>query len=57
MLYQTHPDEDMAGAAREARQRLDDKFRAQRMSDNKRYIKKKIENQKVFFLCRSDYLC
>ncbi|BAT79882.1 hypothetical protein VIGAN_02282300 [Vigna angularis var. angularis] len=36
MLYHTHPDEDMAGAAREARQRLDDKFRAQRMSDNKR---------------------
>ncbi|CAJ1975586.1 unnamed protein product [Sphenostylis stenocarpa] len=36
MLYQTHPDEDIVGAAREARQRLDDKFRAQRMPENKR---------------------
>ncbi|XP_020206833.1 probable E3 ubiquitin-protein ligase RHY1A isoform X2 [Cajanus cajan] len=35
-LYQTHLDENMVGAAREARQRLDDKFRSQRMSENKR---------------------
>ncbi|XP_027339075.1 probable E3 ubiquitin-protein ligase RHY1A isoform X2 [Abrus precatorius] len=33
-LYQAHPDENMLGAAREAKQRLDDKFRAQRMSEN-----------------------
>jgi len=49
MLYQTHPDEDMAGAAREARQRLDDKFRAQRMSDNKRYTKENQEQKGFFF--------
>ncbi|KAG4991056.1 hypothetical protein AAZX31_09G089500 [Glycine max] len=36
MLYQAHPDENMGGVAREAKQRLDDKFRAQRMSENKR---------------------
>ncbi|KAL2327378.1 hypothetical protein Fmac_020805 [Flemingia macrophylla] len=36
MQYQTHPDENMVGAAREARQRLDDKFRSQWMSENKR---------------------
>ncbi|KAK7411649.1 hypothetical protein VNO78_03084 [Psophocarpus tetragonolobus] len=36
VLYQTHPDDNMGGAAREAKQRLDDKFRAQRMSENKR---------------------
>ncbi|XP_027339076.1 uncharacterized protein LOC113852880 isoform X3 [Abrus precatorius] len=35
-LYQAHPDENMLGAAREAKQRLDDKFRAQRMSENQR---------------------
>ena len=44
----------MVGAAREARQRLDDKFRAQRMSDNKRYTKK--SKPKSCFLCSSDYL-
>ncbi|XP_061359395.1 probable E3 ubiquitin-protein ligase RHY1A [Gastrolobium bilobum] len=36
MLYQANPDENMVGAAREARQRLDDKFRGQRKSENKR---------------------
>ncbi|RDX60219.1 putative E3 ubiquitin-protein ligase RHY1A [Mucuna pruriens] len=36
ILYQAHPDENMIGAAREAKQRLDDKFRSQRMSENKR---------------------
>lgn len=29
----------MVGAAREAKQRLDDKFRSQRVSENTRYIK------------------
>ncbi|KAJ1436974.1 Zinc finger, RING-type [Sesbania bispinosa] len=36
MLYQAQTDESMVGAAREAKQRLDDKFRAQRVSENKR---------------------
>lgn len=36
MLYQPHQDENMVGAAREAKQRLDDKFRSKRMSENKR---------------------
>ncbi|TKY73056.1 putative RING finger protein P32A8.03c [Spatholobus suberectus] len=48
----THPDENMGGAAKEAKQRLDDKFRAQRMSENKRY--NKIKTNK-FLLLRSDY--
>ncbi|KAL5100853.1 hypothetical protein RYX36_005180 [Vicia faba] len=36
MLYQTQQDENMVGAAREAKQRLDDKFRSQRVSENTR---------------------
>ncbi|KAG4946923.1 hypothetical protein AAZX31_15G190800 [Glycine max] len=36
MLYQPHPDENMGGVVREAKQRLDDKFRAHRNSENKR---------------------
>lgn len=36
MLYQAHPDENMVGAAREAKQRLDEKFKGQRKSENKR---------------------
>ncbi|XP_045829731.1 probable E3 ubiquitin-protein ligase RHY1A [Trifolium pratense] len=34
IFYQTHQDENMVGAAREAKQRLDDKFRSQRVSEN-----------------------
>ncbi|KAK2450610.1 RING/U-box superfamily protein [Trifolium repens] len=34
LFYQTHQDENMVGAAREAKQRLDDKFRSQRVSEN-----------------------
>ncbi|KAK7304749.1 hypothetical protein VNO77_42636 [Canavalia gladiata] len=36
IIYQAQPDENMVGAARKAKQRLDDKFRTQRMSENKR---------------------
>ncbi|XP_019415964.1 PREDICTED: probable E3 ubiquitin-protein ligase RHY1A isoform X2 [Lupinus angustifolius] len=42
MFNQTHPDENIVGAAREAKQRLDEKFKQQRKSENKRqntYIK------------------
>lgn len=56
MLYQAHPDENMGGVAREAKQRLDDKFRAQRMSENKRYNKINTNKFFFFFLHRSDYL-
>ncbi|KEH38087.1 putative transcription factor C2H2 family [Medicago truncatula] len=34
ILYQSHQDENMVGAARAAKQRLDDKFRSQRVSEN-----------------------
>ena len=37
ILYQSHQDENMVGAARAAKQRLDDKFRSQRVSENIRY--------------------
>nr|AFK38095.1 unknown [Lotus japonicus] len=33
LLYQAHLDESLGGAAREAKHRLDDKFRAQRVSE------------------------
>ncbi|CAL0320160.1 unnamed protein product [Lupinus luteus] len=36
MFKQTNPDENIVGAAREAKQRLDEKFKQQRKSENKR---------------------
>lgn len=44
LLYQAHLDESLGGAAREAKQRLDDKFRAQRVSETNRYIWAKFSN-------------
>ena len=49
VLYQAHPNENMVEAAREAKQRLDDKFRSQRKSENKRYNKKEKKEQKLPF--------
>ncbi|KAE9608279.1 hypothetical protein Lal_00003475 [Lupinus albus] len=37
MFNQTHPDENIVGAAKEAKQRLDEKFKQQRKLENKRY--------------------
>lgn len=37
LYHQSHQDENMVGAARAAKQRLDDKFRSQRVSENIRY--------------------
>ncbi|KAH1210169.1 hypothetical protein GmHk_15G044543 [Glycine max] len=51
MLYQPHPDENMGGVVREAKQRLDDKFRAHRNSENKRYNKIKTEEAKQHKMC------
>ncbi|KAE9608270.1 hypothetical protein Lal_00003700 [Lupinus albus] len=36
MFNQTHPDENIVGAAKEAKQRLDEKFKHQRKLENKR---------------------
>lgn len=36
-LYQAHPDDNLGGAAMEAKERLDERLRAQRKSENKRY--------------------
>ncbi|KAE9587618.1 hypothetical protein Lal_00021872 [Lupinus albus] len=35
MFYQTYPDENMVGAAREAKERLDEKFKPHMKSENK----------------------
>ncbi|TKY54752.1 hypothetical protein E2542_SST19164 [Spatholobus suberectus] len=41
MLNQAYPDENLGGAAREAKRRLDEKFTAHIKSENKRYNHKR----------------